>query len=29
VDRDLTMAGLLEMYALNRELVRSGKGFTA
>jgi type III pantothenate kinase len=26
VDRDLTMAGLLEMYALNRELVRSGKG---
>ena len=29
VDRDLTMAGLLEMYKLNRELVRSGKGFTA
>jgi hypothetical protein len=26
VDRDLTMAGLLEMYALNRDLIRSGKG---
>ncbi len=25
VDRDLTMAGLLEMYAINRELIRSGK----
>ena len=26
IDRDLTMAGLLEMYAINRELIRSGKG---
>jgi type III pantothenate kinase len=26
IDRDLTMAGLLEMYALNRDLIRSGKG---
>ena len=24
--RDLTMAGLLEIYALNRDLIRSGKG---
>lgn len=29
IDRDLTMAGLLEMYAINRELIRSGKGQTA
>jgi type III pantothenate kinase len=28
IDRDLTMAGLLEMYAINRELIRSGKGQT-
>jgi len=26
IDRDLTMAGLLEMYMINRELIRSGKG---
>ena len=25
IDRDLTMAGLLEIYAINRELIRSGK----
>jgi type III pantothenate kinase len=29
IDRDLTMAGLLEIYAMNRELIRSGKGQTA
>ena len=26
IDRDLTMAGLLQMYELNRDLIRSGKG---
>jgi type III pantothenate kinase len=26
IDRDLTMAGLLEIYGMNRELIRSGKG---
>jgi type III pantothenate kinase len=25
VDRDLTMAGLLEIYAMHRDLIRSGK----
>jgi type III pantothenate kinase len=29
IDRDLTMAGLLEIYAMNRELIRSGKGQSA
>jgi len=29
IDRDLTMAGLLEIYAMNRELIRSGKKETA
>ena len=29
IDRDLTMAGLLEIYALNRDLIRSGKGQNA
>ena len=29
IDRDLTMAGLLEMYMINRELIRSGKGIDA
>ena len=29
IDRDLTMAGLLEMYAINRDLIRSGKGQNA
>lgn len=29
IDRDLTMAGLLEIYALNRDLIRSGKGEAA
>jgi type III pantothenate kinase len=29
IDRDLTMAGLLEIYHMNRELIRSGKKDTA
>jgi type III pantothenate kinase len=29
IDRNLTMAGLLEMYALNRDLIRSGRGQNA
>lgn len=29
VDRDLTMAGLLEIYRMNRDLIRSGKRETA
>jgi type III pantothenate kinase len=29
IDRDLTMAGLLEIYDMNRELIRSGKEQTA
>jgi type III pantothenate kinase len=26
IDRDLTMAGLLEMHAINRDMIRTGKG---
>ena len=29
VDRDLTMAGLLEIYLMHRELIRSGKRLDA